>query len=65
MSDNYTNFILTLECIGVAIDCNDIDLKIFHSHVRDLCGRGHPEGTCVLLEVSSVHSFNTLFSDYM
>ena len=56
MSDNYTNFILTIGCTGVAIYCNDIGFKIFDSHARDLCGRSHPEGTCVLLEVSSVHS---------
>ncbi len=56
MSDNYTNFILTIGCTGVAIYCNDIGFKIFDSHARDLCGRNHPEGTSVLLEVSSVHS---------
>jgi hypothetical protein len=44
MSDNYTNFILTIGCTGVAIYCNDIGFKIFDSHARDLCGRSHPEG---------------------
>ncbi len=39
MPDNYTNFILTIGCTGVAIYCNDISFKIFDSHARDLCGR--------------------------
>lgn len=30
--------------------------KIFDSHARDLYGRSHPQGTCVLLDVSSVNS---------
>ena len=31
-------------------------LKIFDSHTRDIYGRSHPQGTCVLLEVSSLNS---------
>ena len=31
-------------------------LKIFDSHARDIYGRSHPQGTCVLLEVSSLNS---------
>ena len=32
-------------------------LKIFDSHVRDLYGRGQPQGTRVLLEILSVDSY--------
>ena len=38
--------------------------KIFDSHARDLYGRGHPQGTCVLLEIPSlislVHYFQSI-----
>ena len=41
--------------------------KIFDSHARDLCGRGQPQGTCVLLEVPSldslVHYFQSIHND--
>ena len=37
--------------------CNsNLGFKIFDSHVRDLYGRGQPQGTCVLLEVLSPDS---------
>ena len=41
--------------------------KIFDSHVRDLYGRGQPQGTCVLLEVLSldslVHYFQSIHNN--
>ena len=52
--------------ISVAIRyCNDnMGLKILDSHARDLYGRGHPQGTCVLLEIPSlislVHYFRSI-----
>ena len=33
-----------------------MDLKIIDSPARDIYGRSHPQGTCVLLEVSSLNS---------
>ena len=72
ISQDYNNFILTVGSIGVAIyrDGN-AGFKIFDSHARDLCGRAHPEGTCVLLELpsldsllqylKSIHSINDIF----
>ena len=70
VSDNYTNFILTVECIGVAVYCNgNISFKIFDSYARDLCGRAHPEGTCVFLEVSSldflIHYIKSIYNNHM
>ena len=57
LSQNYTSFILTVGCIGVSIYCNgDIGFKIFDSHARDVYGRAYPQGTCVLLETSSLNS---------
>ena len=41
--------------------------KIFDSHVRDLYGRGQPQGTCVLLDVLSpdslVHYFQSIHNN--
>ena len=61
-SEDYKNFILTVGCITVAIYCKgDMRFKIFDSHSRDWYDRGHPEGTCVLLEVSSLNSLAQYF----
>ena len=29
--------------------------KVFDSHAREMCGNSHSEGTCVLLEILSMH----------
>ena len=29
--------------------------KVFDSHARDMYGNSHSEGTCVLLEIPSMH----------
>ena len=56
--ESNTKFILTIGCICVGIYCNgNAGFKIFYSHARDLCDRGHPQRTGVLLEVSSLDSF--------
>ena len=53
---------LTVGCTGVAIYCNDnLGFKIFDSYARELYGRGHPQGTCVLLEVSCLDSLACYF----
>ena len=65
ISENYTNFILTVECTAVAIYFNsNMGLKIYDSHARDLHGRGQSQGTCVLevLSLDSyVHDFQSTF----
>ena len=62
LSQNYTTFLLTVGCIGVSIYCNvDVGFKIFHSHARDVYGRAHPQGTCVLLEALSLDSLVCYF----
>ena len=62
LSQNHTNFILTVGCVGVSIYCNvDVGFKIFHSHARDVYGRAHPQGTCVLLEALSLDSLVCYF----
>ena len=49
-------------CIGVSIYHTDSGIyKIFDSHARDGYGRSHPLGTCVLLEVPSIHSLVQYF----
>ena len=62
LSQNYTNFVLTVGYIGVSIYCNvDIGFKIFDSHARDMYGWAHPQDTCVLLEAWSPDSFVCYF----
>ena len=57
ISENFYNFVLTIGCTAVAIYCKgNVGLNIFDSHARDIYGRSHPQGTCVLLEVSSLNS---------
>ena len=68
ISDGYTNCLLTVGFIGVPIYCNvNMGFNIFDSHTRDLYGRGHPQGTCVLLEIPSlislVHYFQSIHND--
>lgn len=68
MSENYTNFVLTVGCITVSIYCiDDLTFKVFDSHARDLHGNSYHQGTCVLLEVSSinglVHYFQSIHSN--
>ena len=46
---NYNSFILTVGIIGV------------DSHARDMYGNSHSQGTCVLLEVSSMHKLVQYF----
>ena len=65
--ENYNSFILTIGCITVSIyvTTNGI-FKIFDSHAKDAFGMGHPQGTCVLLEVQSLNKlieyFQVLYS---
>ena len=68
ISESYTNFIVTIGCIAVAAYCNsNMGFKIFDSHARDLCGRGQPQGTRVLLKVLSpnslVHYFQSIHNN--
>jgi hypothetical protein len=70
VTENYTNFVLTVGCTVVAIYCNgNVGFKIFDSHARDIYGRSHAQGTCVLLEVSSlnslVHYFQSIHNNDM
>ena len=46
---NYNSFILTVGIIGV------------DSRARDMCGNSHSQGTCVLLEISSMHKLVQYF----
>ena len=41
---NYNSFLLTVGIIGV------------DSHARDMYGNSHSQGTCVLLEIPSMHN---------
>ena len=53
---NYNPFILTVGIIGVGIySIERGGYKVFDSHARDMYGNSHSEGTCVLLEIKSMH----------
>ena len=59
---NYNSFILTLRIIGVAIYSIEGGVyKVFDSHARDMYGNSHSEGTCVLLEIKSMHKLVQYF----
>ena len=64
---NYNSFVLTVGIIiGVALySIEGGGYKEFDSHARDMYGNSHIEGTCVLLEIPSMHKlvkyFRSLF----
>ena len=64
---NYNSFILTLGIIiGVALYSIEVGAyKVSDSHARDMYDKSHSEGTCVLLEMPSMHKlvqcFQSLF----
>ena len=62
LSQNYSSFILTIECIGVSIYHTDNrSYKIFDFHAIDEYGRSQPSGASVLLEVASIASLLQCF----
>ena len=68
LAENYSAFILTIDSNAVCIfSTNDGKYKIFDSHSRDIYGRSHPQGTCVLLEAPNINNvilyFQSLYSE--
>ena len=68
IAENYCAFILTIDSNAVCIfSTTDGKYKIFDSHSRDVYGRSHPQGTCVLLEAPNIDSvilyFQSLYSE--
>ncbi|CAB4020738.1 Hypothetical predicted protein [Paramuricea clavata] len=57
LAENYSAFILTIDSNAVCIfSTTDGKYKVFDSHSRDIYGRGHPQGTCVLLEAPNINN---------
>ncbi|CAB4022606.1 Hypothetical predicted protein [Paramuricea clavata] len=57
LAENYSAFILTIDSNAVCIfSTNDGKYKIFYSYSRDIYGRSHPQGTCVLLEAPNINN---------
>ena len=53
---NYNSFILMVAIIGVGIYSTEAGgYNAFDSHARDMYHNSHSEGTCVLLEIPSMH----------
>jgi hypothetical protein len=62
LHENYDLFLVTIGCNTVSVYLMpNGSLKIFDSHARDSLGMAHPYGTCVLLEVNSVHNLAEYF----
>ena len=59
---NYNSFILTVAIIGVGIYSIEAEgYNVFDSHARDMYHNSHSEGTCVLLEIPSMHKLVQYF----
>ena len=59
---NYNSFILTVAIIGVGIYSTEAGgYNVFDSHARDMYHNSHSEGTCVLLEIPSMHKLVQYF----
>ena len=59
---NYHSNNLLVGIIGVAIySIEGRGYKVFDSHARDMYGNSHSEGTCVLLEIRSMHKLVQYF----
>ena len=59
---NYNSFILTVAIIGVGIYSTEAGgYNAFDSRARDMYHNSHSEGTCVLLEIPSMHKLVQYF----
>ena len=59
---NYNSFILTGAIIGVGIYGIEAGgYNVFDSHARDMYHNSHSEGTCVFLEIPSMHKLVQYF----
>ena len=59
---NYNSFILTVAIIGVGIYSTEAGVyNVFDSHASDMYHNSHSEGTCVLLEIPSMHKLVQYF----
>ena len=67
ISERYRSYTWIFGCIAVGISyCADNGhFKAFDSHARDVYGKSHAQGTCVLWDISStdnlVHYFQSLW----
>ena len=59
---NYNSFVLTVAIIGIGIYSIEAGgYNVFDSHARDMYHNSHSEGTCVLLEIPSMHKLVQYF----
>ena len=59
---NYNSFILMVAIIGLGICSTEAGgYNAFDSHARDMYHNSHSEGTCVLLEIPSMHKLVQYF----
>ncbi|CAH3197588.1 unnamed protein product, partial [Porites evermanni] len=59
---NYNSFILMVAIISVGIHSTEAGgYNAFDSHARDMYHNSHSEGTCVLLEIPSMHKLVQYF----
>ena len=59
---NYNSCILTVAIFGAGIYSIEVgEFNVFDSHARDMYHNSHSEGTCVLLEIPSMHKLVQYF----
>ncbi|CAB4001282.1 ATP-dependent DNA helicase PIF1 [Paramuricea clavata] len=68
LAENYSAFILTIDSNAVCIfSTTDGKYIVFDSHSRDIYGRSHPQGACVLLEAPNINNvilyFQSLYGE--
>ena len=62
LAPNYNSFILTVRIFGVGIySIEGGGYKVFDCHATDMYGNSHSEGTCILLEIPSMHKLVEYF----
>ena len=62
LQQSYDSFLVTIGCNTVSVYfMSNGSLKVYDSHPTDSFGMAHPHGTCVLLEVTSVHHLTEYF----
>lgn len=50
--------------VGIVYCADNRHFKVFDSHARDIYGKSHPEGTCMLLDISFADNLVYYFQSF-